>query len=204
VGRLGLVEEQETNLKWIIIFENYETTSPRHTCFKKYTPIRLSHKAANRVVLLSSDGITSTILLGRDCRITNARDPEDDLWGRKLERFVLASWQSVYDAESSRQSMADDYCRGPNPNDVSGRFPHAAELARHRGGMGRVCLGYQGKLKFYPSPCRCCIFSFIWDGMSLLQYMGKGKKNVQAVVEKHQAAMKRRGVDLTFFDKTGY
>jgi hypothetical protein len=34
--------------------------------------------------------------------------------------------------------------------------------------------------------------------------MGKGKKNVQAVVEKHQAAMKRRGVDLTFFDKTGY
>jgi hypothetical protein len=34
--------------------------------------------------------------------------------------------------------------------------------------------------------------------------MKKGSNNVQAVVEKHRAAMKRRGVELTFFDKTGY
>jgi hypothetical protein len=59
-------------------------------------------------------------------------------------------------------------------------------------------------LSFYPAPCRCCIFSFIWDSLLLSNYLRKGSNNVKAVVEKHRAAMKRRGVDLTFFDKTGY
>jgi hypothetical protein len=59
-------------------------------------------------------------------------------------------------------------------------------------------------LSFYPAPCRCCILSMILDGVYLEHYMKKGRTNVQAIVEKHRDAMKGRGIDLTYFDKTGY
>jgi hypothetical protein len=55
----------------------------------------------------------------------------------------------------------------------------------------------------FPPPCRFCIFSFLYSTVAQYSYINKAKKNLQAFCEKHSVALKQKGVEILFFDKTG-